>query len=115
MFVGREREMEELVGALDDALLGQGRLVMLVGEPGIGKTRTAEEFSAYAQRQSALVLWGRCHEQQGMPPFCPGYRPSARTSASGSRSAEKGQSRCFRSVLYFGLTREHIRTRIFRR
>ena len=70
-FVGRQREMGELVSALDDAMSGQGRLVMLVGEPGIGKTRTAEEFAAYAQEQGSLVLWGRCHEQQGMPPFWP--------------------------------------------
>ncbi len=68
-FVGRRREMGELVAALEDARSGQGRLVMLVGEPGIGKTRTAEEFVAYAQKQDSLVLWGRCHEQQGMPPF----------------------------------------------
>ena len=47
---------------------GKGRLEMLVGEPGIGKTRTAEELTAYAATQEARVLWGRCHEQQGMPP-----------------------------------------------
>ena len=39
VFVGRQREMAELTSALNDALSGQGRLVMLVGEPGIGKTR----------------------------------------------------------------------------
>ena len=41
VFVGRQREMGELKGCLEDALSGQGRLVTLVGEPGIGKTRTA--------------------------------------------------------------------------
>ncbi|MCI0794977.1 MAG: ATP-binding protein, partial [Chloroflexi bacterium] len=41
VFVGREKELAELTAALEDALAGQGRLVMLVGEPGIGKTRTA--------------------------------------------------------------------------
>ena len=40
-FVGRQSEIGELVAALDDALAGRGRLVMLVGEPGIGKTRIA--------------------------------------------------------------------------
>lgn len=70
-FVGRQREMGELVSALDDAMSGQGRLVMLVGEPGIGKTRIAEEFAVHAEQQGSLVLWGRCHEQQGMPPFWP--------------------------------------------
>lgn len=69
--MGRQSEMGELVSAFDDARSGRGRLVMLVGEPGIGKTRTAEEFAAYAPEQGSLVLWGRCHEQQGMPPFWP--------------------------------------------
>ena len=44
VFVGRQREMAELTSALDDALSDHGRLVMLVGEPGIGKTRTAQEL-----------------------------------------------------------------------
>ena len=70
-FVGRRREMGELAAALEDVLSGRGRLMMLGGEPGIGKTRTAEEFAAYAQEQNARVLWGRCHEQPGMPPFWP--------------------------------------------
>src|SRR5919204_5354868 len=43
VFVGREREVERLREGLEDALAGRGRLQMLVGEPGIGKTRTAEE------------------------------------------------------------------------
>ncbi len=37
VFVGRQREMGELKAALEDALSGRGRLVTLVGEPGIGK------------------------------------------------------------------------------
>ena len=40
VFVGRERELEQLRGALDAALDGHGSVVMLFGEPGIGKTRT---------------------------------------------------------------------------
>ena len=45
-FVGREREMADLRVTLEEALSGQGRMVMLVGEPGIGKTRTAQELAA---------------------------------------------------------------------
>lgn len=44
---------------------------MLVGEPGIGKTRLAEEIEAYASDRTALVLWGRCHEAKGAPPYWP--------------------------------------------
>ncbi len=54
-FVGRQREMGELKAALDDALSGQGRLVMLVGEPGIGKTRTAQELTSYAETSAGTV------------------------------------------------------------
>ncbi len=71
VFVGRQREMGELKAALEDALSGRGRLVMLVGEPGIGKTRTAEELATYARMRGAQVLWGRCHESRGPPPYWP--------------------------------------------
>ena len=71
VFVGRQREMGELKAALEDALSGRGRLVTLVGEPGIGKTRTAQELATYAGLRSAQVLWGRCHESRGAPPYWP--------------------------------------------
>ncbi|MFB3119655.1 MAG: AAA family ATPase [Stenotrophomonas maltophilia] len=45
-FVGRQREMARLKAALEEAFSGRGRLVMLAGEPGIGKTRTAQELGA---------------------------------------------------------------------
>ena len=69
IFVGRGREMAELEAALDDVLSGQGRFVMLSGEPGIGKTRTAQEFASHAGDQDAHVLWGRCYEDRGAPPY----------------------------------------------
>ena len=48
VFIGRQWELAELKAALDRALSGQGQLVMLAGEPGIGKTRTAQKLSAQA-------------------------------------------------------------------
>ncbi len=71
VFVGRQREMGELKAALEDALSGRGRLVMLVGEPGIGKTRIASELATYAGLRRAQVLWGRCYEGGGAPPYWP--------------------------------------------
>ena len=63
--------METLTTALEDAISGHGRLVMLVGEPGIGKTRTAQELAVLAEQRGDQVLWGRCHEEEGAPPYWP--------------------------------------------
>jgi DNA-binding CsgD family transcriptional regulator/tetratricopeptide (TPR) repeat protein len=63
--------MGSLKAALEDTLSGRGRLVMLVGEPGIGKTRTSQELAAYATLKGAQVLWGRCHAAEGAPPYWP--------------------------------------------
>ena len=70
-FIGRRREIDELVSALRDAFSGRGRLVMLVGEPGIGKTRTAQEIASLAELEGAEVLWGDCYEGEGAPPYWP--------------------------------------------
>ena len=70
-FVGRQRVMGGLMVALEDALSSQGRVVMLAGEPGIGKTRTSQELTIYAEQKGAQVLWGRCHSEQGAPPYWP--------------------------------------------
>ena len=71
IFVGRQRELAGLTAALDSSIAGRGRLVMLVGEPGIGKTRTAQELALEAQARGAQVIWGRCYEEEGTPPFWP--------------------------------------------
>ena len=63
--------MAELTSTLEEALSGQGRLVMLVGEPGIGKTRTTQELASYAESRGAQVFWGRCYEDEGTPPYWP--------------------------------------------
>ncbi|MGH2543220.1 MAG: ATP-binding protein, partial [Ardenticatenaceae bacterium] len=70
-FVGREQELAALGAALDDALSGQGRIVMLVGEPGIGKTRIAQELAAIANARGFQALWGHCYEGEGAPPYWP--------------------------------------------
>ena len=74
-FVGRQREMGELTAALEGARSGHGQMVMLAGEPGIGKTRTAQELAGYAERLGVQVLWGRCYEEPGMPPYWPWAQP----------------------------------------
>jgi DNA-binding winged helix-turn-helix (wHTH) protein len=71
IFVGRHGEMKLLALAVDSANAGSGRAVMLAGDPGIGKTRTAQEVALLAESRGAHVLWGRCHEGEGAPAFWP--------------------------------------------
>jgi predicted ATPase len=63
--------MAELTAVLDSAFEGRGGLVMLVGEPGIGKTRMAEELGVVAGDRGAQVVWGACYEGGGAPPYWP--------------------------------------------
>ena len=74
-FVGRQQEMARLRSALDDAISGRGRVVMLAGEPGIGKTRTAQEVAALGEQKGAQVMWGWCYEHVGAPPYWPYVQP----------------------------------------
>src|SRR5262249_39391232 len=64
-FVGRVAELAALIRQLDTAATGLGATVLLAGEPGIGKTRIAEELCATAERRGALVYWGQCFEGEG--------------------------------------------------
>jgi tetratricopeptide (TPR) repeat protein len=83
-FVGRRRELDLLRGHLG------GGLVVVTGDPGIGKTRLAEELAAYAEREGAVVRWGRCWEGDGAPAFWPWIqilRDEARAAGPGSRAA----------------------------
>lgn len=68
-FVGRESELRQLMDALAEAVSGRGRICLLSGEAGIGKTRTAEEFMGRAASCDARLAIGRCSEATGAPPF----------------------------------------------
>jgi hypothetical protein len=61
----------ELVAGLEDAIGGRGRLFLIAGEPGIGKTWLAERLASHAANLGNRVLWGRCWEGGGAPPFWP--------------------------------------------
>jgi DNA-binding SARP family transcriptional activator/RecA/RadA recombinase len=71
IFVGRRRELAELESALDHAFAGNGRIVLVAGEPGIGKTRLADQLTARAKARGARVFVGRCWEAGGAPAFWP--------------------------------------------
>jgi len=68
---GRDRELAELNAALDRAIDSNTQLILLVGEPGIGKTRLAEETASLAQKRGARVAWGHCLDGGGAPPYWP--------------------------------------------
>jgi len=70
-FVGRERELDELLAGLEDALAARGSLWLIAGEPGIGKSRLAEELVSRARERGAEVLVGRCWEAGGAPAYWP--------------------------------------------
>jgi serine/threonine protein kinase len=66
-FVGRDAELQRLEAYLDQAVAGNGRVVFITGEPGIGKTSLSDEFlrRARARHPSLLISRGRCVEQYG--------------------------------------------------
>jgi DNA-binding SARP family transcriptional activator len=65
MFAGREVEQLRLAGAWAEAKAGRRQVVLVAGEPGIGKTRLAAELAGVAHGDGAVVLWGRCDEGLG--------------------------------------------------
>ena len=69
--VGYEQELASLEDLLEQALLGQGRFALISGEPGIGKSRLADELAAVAQARGAQVVWGRCATGGGAPAYWP--------------------------------------------
>jgi hypothetical protein len=71
IFVGRSREMTAIESMLIDARAGEGRLVLLTGEPGIGKSRLAEEVARRAEASGWIAAWGRSWEGPGTPAYWP--------------------------------------------
>lgn len=69
--VAREQELGRILDALEAVEGGWGRLVLLTGEPGIGKTRLAQEASVHAREGGFVVASGRCYEAQSGVPFYP--------------------------------------------
>jgi serine/threonine protein kinase len=71
-FVGREAELKQLESAFDNALSGRGALVMIVGEPGIGKTTVTEQLTTYVGMRGGRTLIGHCYEEGSLSlPYLP--------------------------------------------
>jgi class 3 adenylate cyclase/tetratricopeptide (TPR) repeat protein len=69
--VEREAEQAMLRRLVNEALAGEGRLVLLAGEPGVGKSRLVAEIGDEAQVRGMRVLIGHCVEMSGAPPYLP--------------------------------------------
>lgn len=70
-FVGRAAQLKRLTAKFDEACHGHGGIAMLRGEPGIGKTRTLEEFADHARQRGAVILRGACYDGEWQQPFGP--------------------------------------------
>jgi DNA-binding winged helix-turn-helix (wHTH) protein/tetratricopeptide (TPR) repeat protein len=70
-FVGRRGVLALLDAQLRDALRGYTQCVLLIGEPGIGKTATLAELGRRASEAGADAWFARCIEEEGAPAFWP--------------------------------------------
>ena len=121
--VGRDRELDVLLGCLDEAQHGRASLVICVGEPGIGKTRLVEELAGRARERGVLTAWGRAAATDGAPPYWPwrevlraledagmaGAGAVADLAASGVEPSLEERLRRFDAMarLVFGAARSH--------
>jgi class 3 adenylate cyclase/tetratricopeptide (TPR) repeat protein len=85
-FVGRALQIDRLLAKLDLASNGRGAVAMLIGEPGVGKTRILEEFSDLARQRGVTVLRGACYDGEFQPP----YGPFAEAIVDFARNATQG-------------------------
>src|SRR6266550_2343187 len=70
-FVGRQRELNLIWNHYHATSNGNAHVVLVSGEPGIGKTRLLDEVGALATKDGAIVLHGGASEAEGMPPYLP--------------------------------------------
>jgi tetratricopeptide (TPR) repeat protein len=68
-FIGRDRELAELLAGLASAFRGEGSVILLAGEPGIGKTTLAERVAGHATDEGARVVWSRSWDGGGAAPY----------------------------------------------
>src|SRR5207245_2257721 len=69
--VGRDDQLDRLTTLLGEAAGGRPRIVLVTGEPGIGKTRLLEALLAGATEQGVRSAWGRSLDDRGAPAFWP--------------------------------------------
>jgi DNA-binding SARP family transcriptional activator len=99
--IGRDEELAALEAGLEDALAGRGRLFVIVGPPGAGKTRLADELASRAKGRGANILWGRGWHGGGAPAYWPwrqAIRDASATLPELDGSDTEGRFRFFEAV-----------------
>lgn len=71
VMVGRAAEWDRVMASVDEVTGSRGQFVLLSGEPGVGKTRLAQEVTLKVRNRGFLVATGRCYEQEQGVPFYP--------------------------------------------
>jgi tetratricopeptide (TPR) repeat protein len=116
-FVGRARELEELGSAIAEADAGRGSLLLISGEPGIGKSRLMEELADDVTERGWRVLNGRCWEGGGAPAYWPWVQVVREAGGEFDRltppDGESGRVRADRSVMDARLDPDAARFRLF--
>nr|WP_082939991.1 BTAD domain-containing putative transcriptional regulator [Mycolicibacterium peregrinum] len=91
-FVGRTHELKKLSASWQVAVDGGARAALIAGEPGVGKTRLAGEWSRLVYAQGAVVLYGRSDEDLGAPyqPFSEALRALVPCVGTGQLRGTRG-------------------------
>ncbi len=84
--IGREVERKELLARLDEALAGRGGMVMIGGEPGVGKTHLITAILEEARHRGAYTNIGHCYEMEGSPPYVPFIEMLERTAQTAPKA-----------------------------
>ncbi len=90
LFIGRKPELAQLTTALQAARKGFGRVVLLAGSGGMGKTSLVQQLALQAEQQGTTTLWGRCLEEAGAPPYWP-WRQLIRSHLRGGSLTDPAQ------------------------
>ncbi len=109
--IGRKKEITEAKSHVDESIKGNGRLLFVVGEAGIGKTRFMDEIGAYAEFKGTLFLKGRSLYQESSEPYLP-FIEALRGHISGRRRGNLSDaalesiygSEGLHSMGFFGIT-----------